>query len=96
MNSFDDDTVVHVPIDGELDLHMFSPKEAASVVEEYIRACLEDGITELRIIHGKGKGALRRTVHALLDRHPQVVQYGLDSGPSGWGATLVSLKENVE
>jgi len=96
MNSFDDDTVVHVPIDGELDLHMFSPKEAASVVEEYIRACLEDGITELRIIHGKGKGALRRTVHALLDRHPQVVQYGLDSGPSGLGATLVSLKENVE
>jgi hypothetical protein len=96
MDMTDDETVVHVPIDGVLDLHMFSPREAASVVEEYIRACLAEGISEVRIIHGKGTGALRRTVHALLDRHPRVDAYGLDTGPSGWGATQVSLKKNIE
>jgi DNA-nicking Smr family endonuclease len=85
---------VPIPIDGVLDLHAFSPKDAASVVEEYIRACLEQGMDEIRIIHGKGKGAIRRTVHALLERHPDVVDYRLDSGPSGWGATLVRLRGN--
>ncbi len=83
---------VSIPIDGILDLHAFSPKDAASVVEEYIHACLERGIDDLRIIHGKGKGALRKTVHALLERHPDVLGYRLDPGPSGWGATLVRLK----
>ena len=70
---------------------MFSPKDAASVVDEYIGGCLEKGIYEVRIIHGKGKGVLRRTVHTLLDRHPLVESYRLDSGPSGWGATIARL-----
>ena len=83
---------VSIPMDGILDLHAFSPKDAASVVEEYIHACLERGIDDLRIIHGKGKGALRKTVHSLLERHPDVLDYRLDPGPSGWGATLVRLK----
>ena len=83
---------VHIPIDGVLDLHMFLPKEAASVVDEYILACMEKGIYEIRIIHGKGKGVLRRTVHSLLERHPHVLHFSLDTGPSGWGTTLVKLK----
>lgn len=83
---------VHIPIDGVLDLHMFSPKEAASVVDEYILACIEKGIYEVRIIHGKGKGVLRRTVHSLLERHSHVLGFNLDTGPSGWGTTLVRLK----
>lgn len=82
-----------VPIDGVLDLHAFAPKDAASVVEEYIAACLDKGIHEVRIIHGKGIGELRRTVHALLEMHPNVAGFSLDPGPSGWGATLVSLKD---
>jgi DNA-nicking Smr family endonuclease len=49
---------IELPIEGELDLHTFRPSEAASVVDEYLRACLEKGIYEVRIIHGKGKGAL--------------------------------------
>ena len=83
---------VHLPIDGVLDLHMFSPKDAASVVDEYLRACFEKGIFEVRIIHGKGKGVLRRTVHTLLEKHPLVLDFKLDAGPSSWGATLVFLK----
>ena len=84
--------MIHIPIDGMLDLHMFAPEEAASIVKEYISVCIERGIFDLKIIHGKGRGVLRRTVHSLLERHPLVVDFRLDSGPSGWGATIVSLK----
>jgi hypothetical protein len=82
-----------LPVDGELDLHPFSPKEIAGVVRAYIEACRQRGITELRIVHGKGIGNLRRTVHALLDRHPDVAGYRLGGhGGGGWGATVVDLR----
>ncbi|MDY6971578.1 MAG: Smr/MutS family protein [Thermodesulfobacteriota bacterium] len=88
-----DGELIRIPIDGELDLHSFAPGDAASVVEEYIRACLEEGIYEVKIIHGKGKGVLRRTVHSLLTRHPGVLDFNIDTGASGWGATMVYLKK---
>ena len=87
---------IHIPIDGVLDLHMFAPKDAASVVDEYLRACFEKGIYEVRIIHGKGKGVLRRTVHAILEKHPLVLDFRLDAGPSSWGASIVHLKSNPD
>ena len=88
-----DNKVIHIPIDGVLDLHTFAPKDAAEVVEDYLNACLEKGIYEVRIIHGKGKGILRDKVHSFLRRHPLVVDFGLDPGTSGWGATIVRLKK---
>jgi DNA-nicking Smr family endonuclease len=91
MNNIDHDPI-EIPIDGILDLHMFRPKDVSSVVDEYLSVCREKGIYEIRIIHGKGKGVLRRTVHALLERHPHVTRYKIDSGSSSWGATLVWLK----
>ncbi|MBW1773976.1 MAG: Smr/MutS family protein [Deltaproteobacteria bacterium] len=84
--------VVEYPIDGSLDLHMFAPKDVPSVVEEYLAECLKRGIFDVKIVHGKGRGVLRRTVHALLERHPLVQDFKIDSGPSSWGATLVRLK----
>ncbi len=83
---------VEVPIDGTLDLHTFAPGDVSSLVEEYLWACLKKGIYEVRIIHGKGKGVLRRTVHARLEKTPNVIDFGLDSGPSGWGVTVVHLR----
>jgi hypothetical protein len=81
-----------IAIDGELDLHPFSPREVKPLVLEYIEACKERGITELRIVHGKGIGALRRTVHALLAAHPDVRAYRLGgTGEGSWGATIVDL-----
>lgn len=82
---------MELPVDGVLDLHTFRPRDAASVVGEYLTACAENGIYEVRIIHGKGKGVLRRTVHSLLSRHPLVSDFSLDPGPSSWGTTLVRL-----
>lgn len=87
-----DSDPVEIPIDGVLDLHTFSPRDVPSVVDEYLWACMQKGFFEVRIIHGKGKGVLRRTVHARLLNHPDVFQYQLDDGPSGWGATVVQLK----
>ena len=83
---------VEMPIDGILDLHTFAPKEVSSVVKEYLRVCVNKGIYDVRIIHGKGRGVLRRIVHAQLEKDPHVLEFGLDSGSSGWGGTLVRLK----
>lgn len=81
-----------LPIDGVLDLHNFSPKDVKRLVLEYLEVCRARGITEVRIVHGKGIGALRRTVHALLDRHPHVRAYRLGGDRGGqWGATVVDL-----
>lgn len=87
-----DNDAVEYPIDGILDLHTFSPKDVKELVPDYIEACREKKIYQLRIIHGKGTGALRRTVHSILDKSPHVETYRLDSGSSSWGATLVNLK----
>lgn len=83
---------VHIPIDGVIDLHTFAPKDASEVVDEYINVCSRKGILEVRIIHGKGKGVLRRTVESVLKRHPLVLSFKQDPGPSSWGSTIVFLK----
>lgn len=84
---------VHLDIDGELDLHTFSPKDLKTLIPDYIDECLAREIKEIRIIHGKGKGNLRRSVHALLSRNAHVQSYRLgDMGSGSWGATLVTLR----
>ncbi len=85
-----------LPIDGVLDLHLFRPKDVKALVPDYIEACLQAGIFELRIIHGKGTGTLRRLVHSILDKHPQVAAYYPGTGTGNWGATSVDLKKSAE
>lgn len=80
-------------IDGELDLHDFPPREVAALVREYLAQCEARGIRDLRIVHGKGIGALRRTVHAILAEHPAVERWRLGGqGEGSWGATIVRLR----
>ncbi|BHH83130.1 Smr/MutS family protein [Desulforhopalus sp. 52FAK] len=86
---------VEIPIDGVLDLHSFSPKDLKYLIPDYIEECLKRNIFELRIIHGKGKGNIRRSVHALLQRNAHVSHFSLGDISSGsWGATIVRLKSN--
>ena len=88
-----DEGVVELPIDGVLDLHTFQPREVRELVGDYLDACRDEGIYEVRIIHGKGIGTLRRIVHATLDRRDDVETYRLAGDRSSWGATLVTLRE---
>ena len=84
---------VRVPIGDSIDLHAFSPKEVASVVEEYLTEAAEAGYREVRVIHGKGTGVQKAIVRAVLVRHPRVAGFSdapLEGG--GWGATRVALK----
>ncbi|MBM9613619.1 Smr/MutS family protein [Desulfobulbus rhabdoformis] len=84
---------VEIPIDGVLDLHTFAPSDVKTLVPEYLLECQRLGIVQVRIIHGKGTGTLRRTVHALLERMDMVAGYRLgDENSGGWGATLVRLR----
>ena len=85
---------VEIPIDGVLDLHTFLPKDVKDLVVDYLAACRERGIFQIRIIHGKGIGQLRQSVHAILTKHPDVASFTLDHPQyGGWGATLVSLRK---
>jgi DNA-nicking Smr family endonuclease len=84
--------VIELPIDGCLDLHAFAPRDCKSLIPDYLSLCVERGIFEVRIIHGKGHGILQRSVHAILARLPLVAHFRLADGNSGgWGATLVTL-----
>ena len=91
-DDFDENSGVVLEIDGTLDLHQFSPKDVKTLVPEYLLECQKKNIHEVRIIHGKGKGVLRRTVHSILSRLNYVVDFRLDDKTIGnWGATVVRL-----
>lgn len=91
-NTAGDDAPVPLPINGVLDLHTFRPAEVKDLVPEYLAECRARGILQVRIIHGKGTGTLRETVHAILRRSPLVAHFSLaDETGGGWGATVVEL-----
>lgn len=87
------DEPFELPIDGVLDLHTFRPGDVKEVLPEYLAECRKRGLMEVRVIHGKGIGQMRRTVHALLARQPEVASFAEASEAfGGWGATIVHLR----
>jgi DNA-nicking Smr family endonuclease len=93
-DDFDPSGMIDLPIDGVLDLHTFKPRDVGDLIPDFLEACLEKGLLDVRIIHGKGTGALRKSVHALLERSPHVESFKLAPEDAGaWGATLVRLKK---
>ena len=79
-----------VPIEPELDLHAFAPRDIPSVVEEYVNAAAKAGLREVRLVHGRGRGVQRGIVQATLDRHPLVTEFWDDTS-SHLGATIARL-----
>jgi dsDNA-specific endonuclease/ATPase MutS2 len=88
------DRPIVIPPRDSIDLHPFQPRDIPSVVEEYLQQSIESGFTEVRLIHGKGKGIQRNIVRSLLSKHPAVRSFKeapLEAG--GWGSTIVVLKQ---
>lgn len=87
-----DDPIEH-PIDGIIDLHTFQPNEVKDLVPEYLAECRKRGINQVRIIHGKGIGTLKRTVQSILEKLPYVESFRIaEEEAGGWGATIVTLR----
>ena len=84
---------VLLPITGELDLHAFRANEVGDLLRDYLSECRQRGLLSVRVVHGKGTGALRSGVHALLQRLPEVreILWPLGAEQGGWGATRVIL-----
>jgi dsDNA-specific endonuclease/ATPase MutS2 len=96
-NEHDDaeEAVGVVPIEEAIDLHGFQPRDIPSVVEEYVRAAVEKGFTEVRLIHGRGTGFQRQRVREVLAGLPSVERFAdAPATRGGWGATLVWLRPN--
>ncbi len=88
-----DEDLVVLPIEDHIDLHPFAPRDIPSVVEEYVWQCHEEGLREVRIIHGRGKGVQRRIVQSALEKNP-LVDSCHDAPPErgGWGATVAVIR----
>lgn len=81
-----------LPIDGVLDLHTFRPEDIGELVPAYLAECRARGLLQVRVVHGKGAGQLKRGVLALLGRLPEVKSFD-EAGAhyGGSGATIVNL-----
>jgi len=89
----EDDEPFRIPITDVFDLHTVPPRDVRAVVEEYLIEARRLGFRALRIIHGRGIGAQREMVRAVLSRTPFVKEYGdAPAEAGGWGATVVTLR----
>lgn len=67
--------------------------EALSIVEKYIDNAILKGVHEVRIVHGKGSGALRMAIHDYFKTHQGVASFRLGQyGEGEWGVTIAELK----
>src|SRR5262249_43935185 len=68
--------------------------EATDRVDKYLDDAFLAGVESVRIIHGHGKGALRKAIAGLLGGHPHVERFSEAPGNQGGsGATIVTLKK---
>ena len=76
----------------QLDIRGARADEALEVLDRYLNDAAVAGIGRLRIIHGKGTGALRTAIRAALANHPLVrAQEPAGQSEGGDGATIVTL-----
>jgi len=81
------------PVNLEIDLRGYRAAEVEAMLDGYLEAAYRSGLPFVRIIHGKGTGALRKVVRDLLANHPAVASY--DAAPAnqgGDGATVAVLR----
>jgi len=79
-------------IPGEVDLRGLDREACLRRLELFLDRAQLGYLTRVRIVHGKGTGALRRAVHDYLERHPQVRSHREgEAAEGGWGVTIAFL-----
>ena len=67
--------------------------EACFSIDKYLDNCVLSGLPSIRIVHGKGTGALRTGIHKFLKSHPHVKSFRVGTfGEGEMGVTIVELK----
>ena len=87
----EDDGVFEIPIEDSIDLHAFRPADVREVARAYLEAAYERGFTEVRLIHGRGRGVQRALVQQMLASLDFVFGWRDDAH---LGATIVVLAPN--
>ncbi len=89
-----DDITLEKDIDPELNVIGLTANEAMERVDKFLDDAVLAGRENIRIIHGYGKGVLRKAIAHLLTDHPQVEKFSLAPPEEGGaGSTLVELKK---
>ena len=76
----------------EVNLHGYRVDEALNVIDSLLDDAALEGMTSLKIVHGKGTGALRRAIREYLAGHPLVATTEPGEGGSAAGVTVVQLR----
>ena len=75
----------------DLDIRGFRADEALAALEQFLDRAMRDGLGSVRIIHGKGTGALRQAVREHLERHPLARSFESEE-PSRGGSGVTAVK----
>ena len=80
------------PIENEVHLRRLTVDEALLKLDQYLNDAFMAGLYQVRVIHGKGTGTIRRVVRGILAKHPLVQSYRPgEYGEGGAGVTIVEL-----
>jgi DNA mismatch repair protein MutS2 len=80
-------------VDPEIHLRGQTVDEALADLDRYLDHALLAGYDEVRVVHGKGTGTLRRAVHDYLKNHPHVERYEHPSDAQGGvGVTVAHFR----
>jgi DNA mismatch repair protein MutS2 len=81
------------PVNLEIDLRGYRAAEIEAMLDEYLEQAYRSGMPFVRIIHGKGTGALRKVVRDVLSVHPAVASHEVaPANQGGDGATVAMLR----
>lgn len=87
------DGAKYMNVSTELDLRGENIEDSIYILEKFLDDAVLSSLTQVRIIHGKGTGALRQGIHQYLRKQPRVESFALASyGEGDSGVTVVKLK----
>ena len=76
----------------ELDIRGMRAEEALINLEQFLDDSVRSGLSQVRVIHGKGTGALRQAVRSTVKSHPLVNRYESEADSVGGdGSTVILL-----